>query len=168
MRLATLLAPALALGLFAAIPAGAKEARKATPSFSVRDLDGKRVDLKSLKGKVVIINFWATWCRPCMQELPHLDAMQKKYGKKGLVVLAVSTDGPETASKVRAVTKRKRFKMRVLHDKDGALIAKLNPRANNPYTVFVDKTGKTAYRHEGYAPGDEKGYEAWVKKLLAE
>jgi cytochrome c biogenesis protein CcmG/thiol:disulfide interchange protein DsbE len=144
------------------------ERRSSAPQFSLRDLSGKSVALSDYAGKVVVVSFWATWCAPCLQELPFLDKFYKEYEKKGLVVLAVATDGPETASKIRGVVKRKRFTMPVVHDANGSLVASLNPRATNPYTVFIDRRGRIASQHEGYTPGDEKGYETLIRKLLAE
>ena len=146
----------------------AKDGRSQIQNFKVKDLNGKKVELNKLKGKVVLINFWATWCAPCLQEMPHLDRMYKKYKKKGFVVLSVATDGPETASRIRTVVKRKRWSMPVVHDKSGSIVAQLNPRATNPFTVFIDKKGQLVHSHEGYSSGDEKGYEKLVKKLLAE
>lgn len=156
---------AMATAAHAAEPA---EQRAAAAAFSLKDLSGKPVRLDDYKGKVVVVNFWATWCAPCLQELPFLEQYYKRYGKSGLVVLAIATDGPETASRVRTVVRRKRFTMPVLHDAAGSVVASLNPRGANPYTLFIDKKGRVAFRHEGYSPGDEKKYEGLIKKLLAE
>jgi len=145
-----------------------KSKRPKSPKFSHKSIDGKRHKLKKMKGDVVVLNFWATWCAPCLQELPYLAAFQKKYKKKGFTVLAVSNDGPETASKVRTVAKRKKLTMPVFHDTSGEIVAKHNPRGANPFTVFIDKNGRIAYTHEGYAPGDEKKYEKLIEELLAE
>jgi len=159
---------ALTAALFITPSVEAKDGRSALQNFKAKDLNGKKVELAKLKGKVVLINFWATWCAPCLQEMPHLDKMYKKYKKKGFVVLSVATDGPETASRIKSVVKRKRWSMPIVHDKSGAIVAQLNPRATNPFTVFIDKKGQLAHSHEGYSSGDEKGYEKLVKKLLAE
>lgn len=158
----------MALGFVSVSDAFAAESRKQVQNFKVKDLNGKKVELSKYKGKVVLINFWATWCAPCLQEMPHLDRMYKKYKKKGFVVLSVATDGPETASRIKTVVKRKRWGMPIVHDKSGTIVAQLNPRATNPFTVFIDKNGKLAHSHEGYSSGDEKKYEKLVKKLLAE
>jgi peroxiredoxin len=161
------IASALAFLSLGSLPAAAK-GRAAAQDFSIKALSGKTMQLSKLRGEVVVINFWATWCRPCMQELPYLDAFHKKYGNKGLTVLAVATDGPETAAQVRSVVKRKKWKMPVIHDAAGKLVAQLNPRGNNPFTVFIDKRGRIAKVHEGYNSGDEKKYHKIIKNLLKE
>jgi thiol-disulfide isomerase/thioredoxin len=163
--LALTLALALAASPALAIPEPAS--RKAAPDFELKDLGGKRVKLSSLAGKVVIVNFWATWCGPCLQELPHLDKLQQAHGGD-LVVLAISTDGPDTLPQVRSVAKRQKWSMPVLLDQEGKVSGTLNPRGTNPYTVFVDRSGRIAERHEGYTAGDEKTYAEWAKALIAE
>lgn len=155
----------IAAGALAEEPA---ERRAAAPSFALKDLNGKRVQLDAYKGKVVVVNFWATWCAPCLQELPFLEQYYKRYAKDGLVVLAIATDGPETAARIRTVVRRKRWSMPVLHDAAGSVVASLNPRGTNPYTLFIDRRGRVAFRHEGYSPGDEKKYEGLIRSLLAE
>ncbi len=142
--------------------------RPAAPAFALKDLDGKPVSLAALRGKVVVVNFWATWCAPCLQELPFLDQFQQKYGKDGLVVIAIATDGPETAANIASVVRRRRLSVTVAHDGSGTVIAALNPRAANPYTLFLDRQGRVAHRHEGYSAGDERKYEATITALLAE
>jgi peroxiredoxin len=142
--------------------------RAAAPPFALKDLAGKPITLASLRGKVVVVNFWATWCAPCLQELPFLDAFQQKHGKNGLVVVAVATDGPETAANIATVVRRRRLTMPVAHDQSGTVISALNPRAANPYTLFIDRQGRIAHSHEGYSPGDERKYEALIEALLAE
>ncbi len=134
----------------------------------MKDLSGKPVSLASLRGKVVVVTFWATWCAPCLQELPYLDAFQQKRGKDGLVVVAIATDGPETAATIPTVVRRRRLTVTVAHDQSGTVISALNPRAANPYTLFIDRQGRVAHRHEGYSPGDERKYEALIDALLAE
>mgnify|MGYP001547959700 CR=1 FL=1 len=145
-----------------------QDKRPKAAKLRMKSLKGKRFKLSKQKGKVVVVNFWATWCAPCMQELPFLNDFHAKYEKKGLRVVAISNDGPETASKVASVVKRRKFKMPVFHDKSGEIMAAHNPRGGNPYTVFIDKKGRVAYAHEGYTPGDEKKYEALIQQLLAE
>lgn len=161
-----MIAAALALLVAASSPATAD--RRPAPDFELKDLAGKRVRLSGQKGKVVIVNFWATWCAPCLRELPHLDKLQRARGKDGLVVYAITTDGPQTQSQVRSLVKRERFDMPVLLDPEGRAFAALNPRGTNPFTLAIDREGRIAETHEGYNPGDERMYEEWAARLLAE
>lgn len=156
------------LALAVALSGAPETARKAAPDFELKDLAGKRVKLSSLAGKTVLINFWATWCGPCILELPHLDKLAKEFGDKGLTVLAISTDGPQTQAQVRSLVKREKLSMPILLDPDGKVFSALNPRGTNPFTLILDKSGKIAESHEGYNPGDETKYREWVVRLLAE
>jgi peroxiredoxin len=97
-----------------------------------------------------------------------LEKYYQEHKDEGLVILAVATDGPETASKIGTVARRLRLSMPVLHDQDGSIVAALNPRGNNPFTVYVDRQGRVVKAHEGFAPGDEVGQLELIKKLLAE
>lgn len=141
--------------------------RTAVADFSLRDLDGNSVSLKDFRGKVVVVNFWATWCEPCKQELPFLN--QYYLDKKDqLVVLAIATDNAQTVNKVRQTVRRKRWEMPILLDTAGSVVADLNPRGSAPYTMYLDRTGKLATDHDGYVPGDEVGMLKTIDALIAE
>lgn len=149
-----------------ALPPAAKRAK--VVDFRLETLAGKKVRLSDYAGKVVVVNFWATWCAPCKQELPFLDAYFRELEAKGLVVLAISTDGPRTQSQVRSVVKRHKWSMPILLDEQGEVVAELNPRGAAPYTLFVDRTGRVAFDHSGYTAGDEIGMRKRIELLLAE
>jgi len=136
--------------------------------FSLRTLEGKKARLSDARGKVVLVSFWATWCQPCKQELPFLDALAKKYADKGLVVWAINTDGPKTLADVRRVLSTRGLTLPVLLDDDGAVAGRLNPRVAMPLSIYVDRAGRRAHEHEGYAPGDEAAIEQRLIALLAE
>jgi thiol-disulfide isomerase/thioredoxin len=142
--------------------------RKPVTDFSLPTLEGKKVKLSDAKGKVVVISFWATWCGPCKQELPLLDAIAKKYADKGLVVLSINTDAPKTVAEVRRVVKSKELTLPILLDGEGAVASKLDPANAMPYTLYLDRQGRVAHTHEGFQPGDEKDIEARIVALLAE
>lgn len=157
----------LCLGLVGT--AHADDVRPEVAGFSLKTLKGgKKVSLSQFKGKVVVVNFWASWCEPCKQELPFLNQYYKDLKDDGLVVLAIATDGPRTLSKVRQTVKRKKWKMPILLDLDGSVMGDLNPRGAAPYTLYVDREGRNAGDHDGYAPGDEIKMLAKIKTLLAE
>lgn len=165
---------ALLLTLTAAAPApaladdAAPADRKPVADFSLPTLDGKKVKLSEAKGKVVVISFWASWCGPCKQELPLLDAIAKKYADKGLAVFSINTDAPKTVAEVRRVVKSKELTLPILLDGEGAVAGKLDPANAMPYTIYLDRQGRVAHTHEGFQPGDEKDIEARIVALLAE
>ncbi len=97
-----------------------------------------------------------------------MDRFLTQYEDDGLVVLAITTDGPESQSEVRSIARRNRWGFEVLTDLDGSVAAVVNPRGTNPFTVFVDRAGRVAAEHEGYSSGDEVGHEQTIQALLAE
>jgi peroxiredoxin len=163
----TLILMALPLTALGAEPE-APDKRKSLARFEVKTLKNKRVSSRDMKGKVTVISFWATWCTPCKQELAALDIIRKKEKKRGLDVLAIATDGPETLSGVRSEARKRKWDLTVATDPDGKVSAKLNPRGTIPYTIFVDRQGRIAHIHAGYKKGDEAGYVKVLEKLLAE
>lgn len=151
------------LGLMLAAPTAYAET---APDFALRDTANQEVKLSELRGQVVVLNFWATWCGPCQVEMPHLEAMYKKYGDKGMTVIAVSADDARSASRVKPLVRSKGYTFTVLLDKETEVVAAYNPRKELPYTVIIDQKGNVAYRHAGYTAGDEDKLEAKVKELL--
>lgn len=154
------------LGLLAL--AGPALAQKAI-DFTLPDLDGRPVSLADFRGEsVVLVDFWATWCVPCVKELTHFQRFQERYAGKGLAILAITVDGPDTAAHVQPFLKRYKYTFPVLFDTDSRVVALYNPRVVMPYTFLVDKNGTIRYAHQGYSPGDEKVLEAEILKLLGE
>ncbi|MGK0362144.1 MAG: thiol-disulfide isomerase/thioredoxin [Bradymonadia bacterium] len=141
--------------------------RVSVANFSLKNLKGKKVSLADFAGKVVVVNFWATWCEPCKQELPFLNRYYLD-NKDDVVVLAIATDNAQTMTKVRSTVKRKRWKMPILLDADGQVSGDLNPRGAAPYTMYLDRNLKLAGDHDGYAPGDETAMLATIKALMTE
>jgi len=86
------------------------------PAITLTTLDGRHIDTRDLRGKVVILTFWATWCAPCREELPLLSRYAQQHARDGLVVLGFSLDTPDKLDKVRAVAKRLSFPAGLLGD----------------------------------------------------
>ncbi|MDX9722380.1 MAG: TlpA disulfide reductase family protein [Myxococcota bacterium] len=148
-------------------PSGAQD-RAAAPAFTLPKLKGGKAKLSDYKDKVVVLSFWATWCAPCLQELPLLDALAKKYEDQGLVVLAIDVDASDTAGSVRSTVKRLGLEMPVLLDVDSAVLASYNPQGSCPFTVFIDREGRLHSTHDGFSAGDEAAHEKTILQLLAE
>jgi peroxiredoxin len=153
------------LPLLCPLPALAQKA----PDFTLRDLGGKTVRL-SVAGvdKVILLNFWATWCVPCAKELPHLQKLHDLYGSRGLQVLAVSTDGPDRQAAVSAFVGRYGYTMTVLLDTRSEVVALFDPPLTLPFTVLIDRSGKIRFAHQGYSPGDERLMEQEIATLVDE
>jgi len=134
--------------------------------FTLRDMNGESVTLSSLEGKVVIMSFWATWCGPCKEEMPHLQKMLTARRADGLEILSISTDDARSASRVKPFIKKMGYDFTVLLDRDSTVIGTYNPNKTLPYTVVVDRQGNVARRHSGYNPGDEVELGEFVSSLL--
>jgi len=135
--------------------------------FSARDIDGKTVRLGSYLGKqAILLNFWQTWCEPCVAEFPHLRRMYEANKDKGFVMFGVAMDGPETVANVPAFAKRNQLNFPVLLDEDSHVAAIYNPKKSAPLSVLIDKNGKIAVIREGYNPGDEDYLAKEVAKVL--
>ena len=147
--------------------AGSGLAGESAPDFSLRDINGKTVTLSSYKGKVVLVNFWATWCGPCKLEMPHLDKMDRELQSRGFEVISISTDDARAASKVKPLIKRGGYGFTVLLDKDTTVVSQYNPAKTLPYNVLIDRSGKIAQVYQGYNPGDEVELRAAVEALLS-
>ena len=138
----------------------------AAPGFTLRDINKKKVSLSDYKGKVVLINFWATWCQPCQAELPHLQELYDDLKDDGFEVLAISIDEARDASKVKPLIRKGKFTFTVLLDKKTQVIPMYNPDQTLPYNALVDQEGKLVWTKFGYAPGEEKMIEEKVMELL--
>ncbi len=159
---------ALAIGLSGALLSPSAEAAgEVAPAFTLRDIDGKTVNLADYQGKVVLLQFWATWCGPCQAEMPHLQKMYTELGPKGFVVLSISIDDARASSMVKPIIKKNGYTFPVLLDKDTSVVTKYNPTKSVPYAVVVDKAGKIASVHLGYNPGDEVALKSEISALLA-
>ncbi len=122
-------------------------------------LDGQPVTWKSLAGEVVVVNFWATWCKPCRKELPRLDALDRELSKTGGRVLAVSVDLDR--ENVRRYAQVNKLKLPICHDGPDGL-AKAMSLEMLPYTVVLDRAGHPAYVSTG---ADDASLDALVKKV---
>jgi len=133
----------------------------AAPGFAVATLDGKTIRSEKLKGRPVIVDFWATWCGPCRFAMPHLQTMQDRYGKDGLVVIGVSVDDLEP-ERIQRFVDRLGVKFTIAMANDEMLDA-YGPLRALPTTFFINRDGEVARRVVGYI--DEETLEAYVREI---
>jgi len=164
-RFARLLAAAVLTvvgqGSIAALPAVGALA----PDFVSKSDSGRNVRLRELRGQVVLINFWASWCSPCRQELPLLNKIYTQYRAAGFTLLAVNVD--DNRKDADAMLKRLNLRFPTLFD-GGKNVAKLYGVDTMPATLVVDRDGRVRYVHRGYREGYERTYEQQVRELLKE
>ena len=135
--------------------------------FSARDIDGKTVKLSTYLGKqAILLNFWQTWCEPCVAEFPHMRKMYEANKSKGFIMFGIAMDGPETVANVPAFAKRNQLNFPVLLDEDSHVAQIYNPKKSAPLSVLIDKSGKIVMIREGYNPGDEEYLAKDVAKVL--
>jgi cytochrome c biogenesis protein CcmG, thiol:disulfide interchange protein DsbE len=158
------LALALSLGLAAvAGTASALDKGARAPELGGKDLTGKTVSLASLAGKVVIVDFWATWCAPCKEEMPVLERLYQKYKGRGLVVVGVSVD--EEAGNVAPFIKKMKVSFPIVHDQGHKIADRFKP-PKMPSSYIIDRKGIVRYIHEGFHAKDAAVMEAEINALL--
>ena len=160
-RIAVIAALAAAL----ALPALAGSSGGPAPQFTLEARGGRDVSLAQYKGQVVMINFWASWCGPCRQEMPLLEGIYKKYGKLGFTLLGVNVEPDSQAAEEWLQQTPVSFP--ILFDKESK-VSKLYDVAGMPSTVIIDRSGKLRVLHRGYKPGDENEYLDSIRTLIRE
>lgn len=131
--------------------------------FELPALAGETYRLSSLRGRPVLINFWATWCGPCIDEMPYLIQLYKKHGQAGLEILAISID--QDTSKTRSFVAEHKLPFPVLLD-DGQ-VGQLYGVGPIPDTIAVDPAGNIRYRQVGYGPALNRTFDLIVEQLFA-
>ena len=165
MRMIRSLAAALSIATLALAASATPVPNATAPDFTLRSADGRNVRLDELRGQVVLVNFWATWCGPCREEMPRLNVLYEKYRKSGFVLLGVNIDDdPKTAL---ATAAKLNVSFPVLLDTDKK-VSKLYDLNTMPSTVVIDRDGKMRFLHRGYRDGTERDYEQQIRGLLKE
>jgi len=164
-RARSMLAALAATVLMLPVPAPAAPASAPAPDFSLPARAGGDVSLASLRGQVVLVNFWATWCGPCRKEMPLLEQIYQRYKGLGFTLLAVNVE--EDSGGADQWLRDTPVSFPVLFDRDNR-VSKLYQVTAMPSTVIIDRKGQVRFIHYGYTPGTENEYQDQVRSLIRE
>jgi peroxiredoxin len=157
---------ALLLGLFATGSlASSGLTGQPAPDFALKSAEGNNLRLSEYRGEVVLINFWATWCGPCRQEMPLLDDLYKRYERVGFRLLGVNID--EDSGRAMQMADELGVSFPVLFDEKKE-VSRLYQVEAMPVTLLVDREGTVRHVHLGYQPGYEDKYLTQIRALLRE
>ena len=156
----------LAFGIFAASSlASSGLTGQSAPDFALKSSSGENLRLSEYRGDVVMVNFWATWCGPCRQEMPLLDELYSRYQRVGFSLLGVNID--DNSAKAMNMVSELGVSFPVLFDARKE-VSKLYEVDAMPVTVLIDREGTVRYVHHGYKPGYEDKYLTEIRSLLRE
>ena len=135
------------------------------PDFALKSSTGENMRLSEYRGDVVMVNFWATWCGPCRQEMPLLDELYQRYSRVGFNLLGVNLD--DDSRRAMQMIEELGVNFPVLFDARKQ-VSELYDVDAMPVTVIIDRGGTVRYVHQGYKPGYEDKYLTQIRSLLRE
>lgn len=135
--------------------------------FEIEDFEGNIVKLSDYKGKVVLIDFWASWCSPCKKAIPELDKLQKKYNDKGLVILGINLDERKLKAEKFLEKLQPTPSFIMLYD-EKQVTPSLYKIEGMPTSIIIDKKGKIRFSHKGFSESTKSEYENEIELLLGE
>jgi peroxiredoxin len=156
-----------AIAFVLAVPAVAGKAMNA-PDFTLANIKGKDVTLSEvLREGPVVLDFWATWCKPCVRAFPDLQDLHEKYGSRGLRVVTVSVDSPKSQAHVAPLINSKHYTFEVLLDTEGRVARRYNVMAL-PRTLLISPAGEILYATVGNRPTSHRELEKAILEILPE
>ncbi|MFY0625282.1 MAG: TlpA family protein disulfide reductase [Reichenbachiella sp.] len=133
----------------------------------LKTVDGDYSSINDLKGSsLTVVDFWATWCKPCMKSIPKLVKLSHEFDENEVAFVGINADSPRNISKVRPLAKSLRIDYPVLMDTNQDLYNELQVLAL-PTLIILDSDGKILFSHEGYTPGDEKKFKMKIEEFLS-
>jgi peroxiredoxin len=157
---------AFAIGLLLAASTAVAAQAPLAPPFRVKSVTGRTLELAELSARgPVLLDFWATWCKPCLAALPELDELHRRYAPRGLTVIGVSVDGPRNFPKVRPFAQRLGLGFPIVLDEDGSLQQRYQARAL-PTGVLISTEGRIVRVTQGWRPGETADLERTIEALL--
>ncbi len=157
--------PAMWKGIIPEVEEGRFKMGEEAPDLVLEDIEGRKISLREHRGRVVLLNFWAIWCKPCLWELPHLQEIHEEFKDEGLVVLTVCQE-PRGRGPVKALIEKEGYTFTVLVD--SKLTSFRYGIRGIPRTFLIDKKGIVRYDHLGYGPGMKIALINKIKRLLEE
>ena len=134
--------------------------------FTLDNIDNEPISLSEIQGdQVTIIDFWATWCKPCTKAMPKLNTIYNKYKEHGLAMIGISCDGPRSTAQVPAVAHNLKIDYTILRDIDCAVMNDYQYQAF-PTLIVLDSDSEVVYVHEGFSNGDEHEIEEVIVSHL--
>lgn len=135
------------------------------PEIGLNDRDGHRVDLSGMRGHVIVVDFWASWCEPCADEMPVLEGLYQSLHSQGLDVVGVSQDS--SAGNITTFLRRVHVTFPIVHDNGHAVADRYHP-SGMPTSFIIDRHGIVRFVHRGYRAADRAAIEREVRQLVAE
>ncbi len=138
------------------------------PDFNLRTPEGRRIQLKALlKEGPVLLDFWATYCKPCIKAMPKLSEIHRKYKSRGLTVMGVNEDGPRSQTKVKPFMAARKIRFPVVLDLDGSVMRRMQV-ASLPATYLIAQDGEIVLQQKGYSENTSQELLAAIESLLPE
>lgn len=135
--------------------------------FSLPDVEGGEVEVATVPEGRLVLAFWATWCQPCQSELNKLDTLYADLHSRGLEIVAINVDSPDTVSNVAPWVDREGYRFPVLIDSESEILGRYHPRKEVPFYVVLDGEGRVVEDHQGYTPGDIDALRARLEAALS-
>jgi thiol-disulfide isomerase/thioredoxin len=135
------------------------------PEFAGEDLDGKPLALPHFRGRVLVLDFWATWCVPCLMAMPQIQQLHDSYAEKPVTVLGVNQDNPQAKGRVRELIAERKYTFRHLMDPKSE-VGRSFQVGGIPCTIVIDQQGVIRSVHVGFSPDLEKDLRAKIDELL--
>jgi thiol-disulfide isomerase/thioredoxin len=130
-------------------------------------MKGEPVALSEYLGEhVILLDFWATYCQPCLQAMPSLERLYQRHAERGFVVLGINIDGPESIAQVRTEVAKLGITFPILLDQDTETLAAYNPKSNVPFSILIGRDARVLARYEGYRPKDVESLSSDVERAL--